>query len=148
MHDSLQKFSGEGTSVCRCLHKWIWLVGAAGSEISADRSLTGQRSVARFGNANEHSDWETAHHVFTYANAVDQMLRRIGANEDAAQAPVRGVLHGAMALYLTRYLNVPPLASRGTTESSSMTCPRMWRKYAPPYSMLSTGSDRLILRQG
>jgi hypothetical protein len=64
--------------------------------------------VARFGNANEHSDWETAHHVFTYANAVDQMLRRIGANKDADQTPVRGVLHGAMALYLTRYLNVPP----------------------------------------
>jgi hypothetical protein len=60
-----------------------------------------------FGNANEHSDWETAHHVFTYANAVDRMLRRIGANRDADQTPVRGVLHGAMALYLTRYLNVP-----------------------------------------
>jgi hypothetical protein len=36
------------------------------------------------------------------------MLRRIGANGDADQTPVRGVLHGAMALYLTRYLNVPP----------------------------------------
>jgi hypothetical protein len=29
--------------------------------------------VARFGNANEHADWETAHHVFTYANALHQM---------------------------------------------------------------------------
>ena len=65
--------------------------------------------MARFGDANEHSDWETAYHVFTYANAVDQMLRRIGTtNRDADQTPVRGVLHGAMALYLTRYLNVPP----------------------------------------
>jgi ParB-like chromosome segregation protein Spo0J len=65
--------------------------------------------VARFGNANEHADWETAHHVFTYANAVDQMLKRIGtANPDGHVAAVRGVLHGAMALYLTRYLNVPP----------------------------------------
>src|SRR5262249_15660299 len=65
--------------------------------------------VARFGNANEHSDWETAHHVFTYANAVDQMLKRIGtANTDGHVWAVRGILHGAMALYLTRYLNVPP----------------------------------------
>jgi hypothetical protein len=32
--------------------------------------------VARFGNANEHSDWETAHHVFTYANALHAMLGR------------------------------------------------------------------------
>ena len=26
--------------------------------------------IARFGTANEHGDWETAHHVFTYCNAV------------------------------------------------------------------------------
>ena len=65
--------------------------------------------MARFGNANEHSDWETAHHVFTYANAVHQLLTRIGTADinDHASA-VRGVLHGAMALYLARYLNVPP----------------------------------------
>src|SRR5437762_2908630 len=65
--------------------------------------------VARFGNANEHADWETAHHVFTYANAVHQMLTRIGtASIDTHVTAVRGVLHGAMALYLARYLNVPP----------------------------------------
>jgi hypothetical protein len=65
--------------------------------------------LARFGNANEHADWETAHHVFTYANAVHQMLIRIGIdNTDGHVTAVRGVLHGAMALYLTRYLNVPP----------------------------------------
>jgi hypothetical protein len=28
--------------------------------------------VARFGTANEHADWETALHVFTYANAIYQ----------------------------------------------------------------------------
>lgn len=65
--------------------------------------------MTRFGNANEHADWETAHHVFTYANAVHQMLTRIGTvNTDGYVTGVRGVLHGAMALYLTRYLNVPP----------------------------------------
>jgi hypothetical protein len=65
--------------------------------------------VARFGNANEHADWETAHHVFTHANAVHQMLTRIGtANIDGYVTGVRGVLYGAMELYLARYLNVPP----------------------------------------
>jgi nitrite reductase/ring-hydroxylating ferredoxin subunit len=67
--------------------------------------------VARFGTANEHSDWETAHHVFTYANAVHQALKRIGADRSGSSESVeaaRGVLHGAMALYLARYLNVPP----------------------------------------
>jgi hypothetical protein len=65
--------------------------------------------VARFGSANEHSNWDTAHHVFTYANAIHQMLARIGTEHiDGHIATTRGVLHGVMALYLTRYLNVPP----------------------------------------
>jgi hypothetical protein len=73
--------------------------------------------VARFGNANEHADWETAHHVFTYANAVHQMLKRIGtANTDDHVTAVRGVVHGAMALYLARYLNVPPARIPGEGE--------------------------------
>ena len=83
--------------------------GASPSDLSRSLAYGAALRVARFGNANEHSDWETAHHVFTYSNAVDQMLKRIGsANVDADPTLVRGVLHGAMALYLTRYLNVPP----------------------------------------
>jgi hypothetical protein len=83
--------------------------GAAPADLSRSLAYAAALRVARFGNANEHADWETAHHVFTYANAVDQMLKRIGtANPDGHVAAVRGVLHGAMALYLTRYLNVPP----------------------------------------
>jgi len=83
--------------------------GAAPADLSRSLAYAAALRVARFGNANEHADWETAHHVFTYANAVDQMLKRIGtASPDGHSAAVRGVLHGAMALYLTRYLNVPP----------------------------------------
>jgi hypothetical protein len=72
--------------------------------------------VARFGTANEHSDWETAHHVFTYTNAVHQALKRIGSKAAGPGEPVeavRGLLHGAMALYLARYLNVPPASLPG-----------------------------------
>jgi hypothetical protein len=35
-------------------------------------------------------------------------------NQDGHFETVRGVLHGAMALYLARYLNVPPPASLAT----------------------------------
>lgn len=83
--------------------------GAAPVDLSRSLAYAAALRVARFGNANEHSDWETAHHVFTYANALDQMLKRIRTadiNDQAAAA--RGILHGAVALYLTRYLNVPP----------------------------------------
>jgi nitrite reductase/ring-hydroxylating ferredoxin subunit len=83
--------------------------GAALPDLGRSLAYAAALRVARFGNANEHADWETAHHVFTYANAVHQMLQRIAAAKtDAHVAAVRGVLHGAMALYLTRYLNVPP----------------------------------------
>ena len=83
--------------------------GAVPSDLSRSLAYGAALRVARFGNANEHSDWETAHHVFSYANAVDQIVKRIGTvNTESQVTAVRGVLHGAMALYLTRYLNVPP----------------------------------------
>ena len=83
--------------------------GAAPADLGRSLAYGAALRVAQFGNANEHADWETAHHVFTYANAIHQMLKRISiANTEAQVTAVRGVLHGAMALYLTRYLNVPP----------------------------------------
>jgi hypothetical protein len=83
--------------------------GAAPVDLSRSLAYAAALRVARFGNANEHGDWETAHHVFSYANAVHQLLKRIGTGKtDGHVTAVRGVLHGAMALYLTRYLNVPP----------------------------------------
>jgi nitrite reductase/ring-hydroxylating ferredoxin subunit len=88
--------------------------GAAPADLGRSLAYGAALRVARFGNANEHADWEAAHHVFTYANAVHQMLKRIEtANTDGHATAVRGVLHGAMALYLTRYLNVPPVRIPG-----------------------------------
>ena len=86
-------------------------IRAGATPVDLGRSLAygAALRLARFGNANEHADWDTAHHVFTYANAIHQMLKRIGtADTDSYVTAVRGILHGAMALYLTRYLNVPP----------------------------------------
>jgi nitrite reductase/ring-hydroxylating ferredoxin subunit len=83
--------------------------GAAPTDLSRSLAYAAALRLARFGNANEHGDWETAHHVFTYANGLDQMLKRVRTAETNDQlAAARGILHGAIALYLTRYLNVPP----------------------------------------
>jgi nitrite reductase/ring-hydroxylating ferredoxin subunit len=85
--------------------------GAAFADLGRSLCYAAALRIARFGTANEHGDWETAHHVFTYCNAVHQGLRRIGSDPDLAadaSEPVRAVLHGAIAIYLTRYLNVPP----------------------------------------
>ena len=82
--------------------------GAAPADLGRSLAYAAALRVARFGNANEHGDWETAHHVFTYANAVHGMLGRVGTADIGSYATaVRGILHGAMALYLARYLNVP-----------------------------------------
>ena len=59
--------------------------------------------LARFGNANEFGDWITALHTFTYCHALHQALKRC-----AAPTVVRGVFHGAVSVYLDRFLNVPP----------------------------------------
>ena len=80
-------------------------------DLSRSLAYAAARRVTQFGTANEHSDWETAHHVFTYSNAVHQALKRIaagGALPNDAGEDTRGILHGAMAVYLSRYLNVPP----------------------------------------
>jgi hypothetical protein len=44
--------------------------GASPADLGRALAYAAALRVARFGTANEHSDWETAHHVFTYANAV------------------------------------------------------------------------------
>ena len=68
--------------------------------------------MARFGTSNEFSDWNAALHAFTYANALHQVLKRITAEGTAPPEAhgnvVRGVFHGAMAVYTNRFLNVPP----------------------------------------
>jgi hypothetical protein len=81
--------------------------GAGEQDLSRSLAYAAALRLARFGSANELSDWETAHHVFTYANAADRMIQRISDASSDKLPAVRAVLHGAMALYLTRYLNVP-----------------------------------------
>jgi hypothetical protein len=87
------------------------LAGASPADLGRSLAYAAALRAARFGTANEHADWETALHVFTYANAIHQALKRIGTDENERNSAIeamRGVLHGAMAVYLARYLNVPP----------------------------------------
>jgi nitrite reductase/ring-hydroxylating ferredoxin subunit len=67
--------------------------------------------IARFGTANEFGDWITALHTFTYCNALHQSLKRIagdGGDDGHFSDATRGIFHGAMSVYLDRFLNVPP----------------------------------------
>jgi hypothetical protein len=62
--------------------------------------------ICQFGTANEFGDWISVLHTFTYCNAIHQLLSRIG--DDPSPEAVRAVFHGAMRVYLDRFLNVPP----------------------------------------
>jgi nitrite reductase/ring-hydroxylating ferredoxin subunit len=46
------------------------LAGASPTDLGRSLAYAAALRVARFGTANEHADWETALHVFTYANAI------------------------------------------------------------------------------
>ncbi len=76
--------------------------GCTEDELGSVVTYAAALRVARFHTNNEHSDWNSAHHPFTYANAVHQALRRVPSPE-----LLRGVFDGAMSVYLNRFLNVP-----------------------------------------
>ncbi|QZZ22723.1 Rieske (2Fe-2S) protein [Leptothermofonsia sichuanensis E412] len=58
--------------------------------------------IAQFSTNNDFNDWDSAHHTFTFANAVHQGMRRVASPE-----LLRGVFDAAMSVYLDRFLNVP-----------------------------------------
>ena len=76
--------------------------GATEVELASAVAFAAVTRIARFPTSNEFGDWDTALHTFTFANAVEQGLRRSSSVE-----LLRGVLDGAMSVHLDRFLNVP-----------------------------------------
>ena len=77
--------------------------GAHPVQLAEAVTMAAALRIVRFHVNNEFSDWIAVLHTFSYANALHQMLKR-------AESPemLRGVYHGAMRVYLDRFLNVPP----------------------------------------
>jgi hypothetical protein len=76
--------------------------GAPPDELASAVTYAAATRIARFPTSNEFGDWDTALHTFTFANAVEQGLRRSSSRE-----LLRGVLDAAMSVHLDRFLNVP-----------------------------------------
>jgi hypothetical protein len=76
--------------------------GAGAVELASAVSFAAAMRIARFPTSNEFGDWDTALHTFTFANAVEQGLRR-----SPSPGLLRGVLDGAVSVHLDRFLNVP-----------------------------------------
>jgi nitrite reductase/ring-hydroxylating ferredoxin subunit len=80
--------------------------GAKGEELAGIVACAAALRIAQFPITNEYSDWDTALHTFTFANAVQQAIRRLPSSMEL----LRAVFDVAMSNYLNRFLNVPSMA--------------------------------------
>jgi hypothetical protein len=71
-------------------------------DLAATVAYAAALRIARFHTSNEFGDWDTALHTFTFANAIEEGLRRAPSLE-----LLRGVFDAAMSVYLDRFLNIP-----------------------------------------
>ncbi|MGH9057566.1 MAG: Rieske (2Fe-2S) protein [Acidimicrobiales bacterium] len=76
--------------------------GATPEEMARAVAYAAALRVTRFHTDNDHADWDVVHHGFTSANAVHQLVTRAPTPE-----LLRGVYHGALKVFLDRFLNVP-----------------------------------------
>ncbi|MFI5351437.1 MAG: Rieske (2Fe-2S) protein [Candidatus Binatales bacterium] len=76
--------------------------GCAPAELGGAVAYAAALRIAHFHISNEFGDWDTAHHSYTFANAVHQALGRAPTLE-----LLRGAFDAAMSVYLDRFLNVP-----------------------------------------
>ncbi len=85
--------------------------GASPVDVARAVAFAAALRIAHFGTSNDHSDWESAHHTFSYANAAFGLIMRAtdgGVDVQTEVLCLRAAFHGALAVYLDRYLNVPP----------------------------------------
>jgi len=77
--------------------------GAPPVEIARHLALAAAWRLARFPESNDVDDWFGPMHTFSFCNALQQVLARgeVGLNV------LRGLFHGAMSIYVDRFLNIP-----------------------------------------
>lgn len=76
--------------------------GVTPSRLAQLVALAAAERISRFHVQNDFRDWITVLHTFTHAHAVHESLRRSTTPE-----LTRAVFHGAMSVYLNRFLNTP-----------------------------------------
>ncbi|WP_198920714.1 hypothetical protein, partial [Anaplasma marginale] len=98
--------------------------GATEEQLSNTVVYAAALRIARFHTNNDFGDWNTAHHSFTFANAVDRAIARV-----PSKLLLRGVFDAAMTVYLNRFLNVPPV--RLPQPDETVTDPQQLLKQLP-----------------
>ena len=96
-------------------------VGAAPEQIGRALALAAALRIVRFHTQNDFGDWNSVHHAFTAANALHQGLIRCPSPE-----LLRGAIHGALRVYLDRFLNVPAARLPSGTSGSLADLAACW----------------------
>ena len=76
--------------------------GAPPHLVAREVAFAAATRLARFATSNEVTDWFNPQHTFIYANGIYQATRR-----STDPMVVRGIMHGAISVYMDRFLNVP-----------------------------------------
>jgi nitrite reductase/ring-hydroxylating ferredoxin subunit len=77
--------------------------GVMPASIARELSLAAAARLAHFPESNDVDDWFNPVHTFSFCNALHQVLSRGEINPEIE----RGLLHGAMSIYVDRFLNIP-----------------------------------------
>jgi nitrite reductase/ring-hydroxylating ferredoxin subunit len=129
--------------------------GATPEQLGRALALAAALRITRFHTQNDFGDWDSVHHGFTYANALHQSLVR-----HPSDLLVRGVVHGALRVYLDRFLNVPAArlpAAEGSDRPDLADLQQCWdaqggvdRAGGIAYRWLRTGGEpaRLVAALG
>ena len=88
--------------------------GASPEQLGRAVAFAASLRIVRFHVQNDFGDWNTVHHAFTAANGLHHALERAPSPE-----LMRGLVHGALRVYLDRFLNVPA-ARLPTSESGDL----------------------------
>jgi nitrite reductase/ring-hydroxylating ferredoxin subunit len=76
--------------------------GATLTELTQTLAYAATLRIAQFHTKNEFGDWIAVLHTYTYCNALHQCAKRAPSVEI-----IRGIFHGAMAIYFDRWFNMP-----------------------------------------
>jgi nitrite reductase/ring-hydroxylating ferredoxin subunit len=106
--------------------------GATPADVARAVAFAAGLRIAHFGTSNEQSDWESAHHTFSYANAAFGLIARAtdhAADPETEALYLRAALHAALAVYLDRYLNVPPARLPRGDDDAGLSPPQLRRAF-------------------
>jgi len=80
----------------------VLLSGGHPAHVAQIVALAAAERIVRFHTQNDFGDWIAVLHTFTYAHAVHERLAH-----STNPLLLRAIYHGAMSIYLDRFLNVP-----------------------------------------